>query len=126
MREADLPPEEWLPGYMPGMFSESAPQDMIDEIMSIMSDVHPVGHRVELSAFAEADLRDVLPRIEVPTLLLYGDADKRSPLSVAEDLHAQIPGSTLVVLPGVGHLSNVEAADDFNREVRDFLHKNPG
>lgn len=126
LREADLPPEEWLPGYMPGMFSESAPQDMIDEVMSIMSGVRPVGLRVGLRGFAEADLRDVLPHIEVPTLLLYGDADKRSPLPVARDLHAQIPGSTLVVLPGVGHLSNVEAADQFNREVRDFLHKNQG
>jgi pimeloyl-ACP methyl ester carboxylesterase len=43
---------------------------------------------------------------------------------VAEYLHAHIPGSTLVVLPGVGHLSNVEAADQFNGAVRDFLHKN--
>jgi pimeloyl-ACP methyl ester carboxylesterase len=124
LREADLPPEEWLPAYMPGMFSESAPQALIDEALSIMTDVHPVGMRVGLRGFAEADLRDVLPRIEVPTLLLHGELDQRSPLSVAEDLHSQIPGSTLVVLPGVGHLSNIEAADRFNREVRDFLLKN--
>jgi pimeloyl-ACP methyl ester carboxylesterase len=124
LREADLPPEEWIPGYIPGLLTESAPQHMIDEVISIMSDVRPVGLRAELRGFAEADLRDVLPRIQVPTLLLYGEADKRSPLSVAEDLHAQIPGSTLVVLPGVGHLSNVEAADQFNGAVRDFLHKN--
>jgi hypothetical protein len=30
-----------------------------------------------------------------------------------------------VVLPRVGHLSNIEAGDRFNREVRVFLHKNP-
>ncbi len=72
-------------------------------------------------ALAEADLRDVLPRIEVPTLLLYGDADPRSPLSVAEDLHAAIPTSRLVVLPGVGHMSNLEAPARFNSEVRSFL-----
>jgi hypothetical protein len=29
-----------------------------------------------------------------------------------------------MVLPGVGHLSNIEAADRFDREIRDFLHKN--
>lgn len=77
-------------------------------------------------SFAEADLRDVLPRVNVPTLLLYGDKDVRAPLQVAEALHAAIPTSTLVVLPGVGHVSSAEAAQQFNREVRDFLHKSQG
>ncbi len=63
----------------------------------------------------------MLPLITVPTLLLYGSADVRSPLSVAEELHAQIRGSQLVVMPGVGHLSNVDAPDLFNAEVRRFL-----
>ena len=78
LREADLPTEEWLPGYMPGMFSESAPQELIDEALSIMADVHLAGMRVGLRGFAEADLRDILPRIEVATLLLYGKLDQRS------------------------------------------------
>jgi pimeloyl-ACP methyl ester carboxylesterase len=64
----------------------------------------------------------VLPLIDVPTLLLYGDRDVRAPLTVAEGLHAAIPHSKLVVLPGVGHISSVEAAERFNSEVRDFLH----
>ena len=32
LREAERPPEEWLPGYMPGMFTESAPPEMVNEI----------------------------------------------------------------------------------------------
>lgn len=71
---------------------------------------------------AEADLRDVLPRIEVPTLLLYGDEDVRAPVPVGEALRAAIPGSVLVVMPGVGHASSVEAAERFTAEVRGFLH----
>jgi pimeloyl-ACP methyl ester carboxylesterase len=77
--------------------------------------------RAVASAFARADLRDVLPRIDVPTLLLYGDADRRSPLNIAEDLRARIPTSRLVVLSGVGHQCNVEAPERFNAEVRGFL-----
>jgi pimeloyl-ACP methyl ester carboxylesterase len=123
MREADLPPETWMPAYLPGMLSPSAPADMIDELKSIMLGVHPVGYRTELQGFAKVDLRDVLPTIEVPTLLLWGDADQRSPLPVAETLHAQIPGSTLVLLAGAGHVCNVEAPDQFNDAVREFLHK---
>ena len=62
-----------------------------------------------LHAIAEADLRDVLPTIAVPTLLLYGEEDQRSPLSVAKRMHEVIPGSSLVTLPDVGHMSNIEA-----------------
>jgi pimeloyl-ACP methyl ester carboxylesterase len=72
-------------------------------------------------SMAEADLRDVLPRIEVPTLLLYGELDLRSPLRVATELEARIPPAKLVVIPGVGHISNAEAPDAFNASVREFL-----
>jgi pimeloyl-ACP methyl ester carboxylesterase len=74
-------------------------------------------------ASAEADLRDVLPLIDVPTLLLYGDQDVRAPRAVAEALLASIPGSRLVVMPGVGHASSVEAPDRFCAEVRTFLNE---
>lgn len=121
VREADLPPEQWVPGWIPGLLTESAPAELVEEMVAIMSEFHPAGARAMAHAFAEADLRDVLPRITVPTLLLYGDADKRSPLPVAEDLHAKIPASRLVVMPGVGHESNMEAAERFNAEVRSFL-----
>jgi pimeloyl-ACP methyl ester carboxylesterase len=93
----------------------------LDENATIMADFHPVGMKTMVRALAEADLRGVLPRIQVPTLLLYGDRDVRSPVTVGEDLHAQIPASKLVIIPGVGHLCNVEAADRFNSEVRGFL-----
>ena len=49
-----------------------------------------------------------LPHINVPTLLVYGDKDVRAPLTIAENLHAALPGSTLVVLPDTGHLCNIE------------------
>ena len=57
----------------------------------------------------------------MPTLLLYGDKDVRSPLKVAEEMHARIPGSRLVVMPGVGHMGAMEAPERFNAEVRSFL-----
>jgi pimeloyl-ACP methyl ester carboxylesterase len=70
---------------------------------------------------AAEDLRGALPYVDVPTLLVYGDQDVRAPLTVAEDLHAEISGSTLVVLAGAGHVCNIEAPEEFNRAVRDFL-----
>jgi pimeloyl-ACP methyl ester carboxylesterase len=64
----------------------------------------------------------VLPHVDVPTLLVYGARDVRAPLTVAETLHAAIRGSKLVVLPDAGHLCNIEAPDEFNDAVRNFLH----
>jgi pimeloyl-ACP methyl ester carboxylesterase len=75
----------------------------------------------EIGAFAASDLRAVLPTVPVPTLLLYGAADVRAPRSVAEALHAAIPGSELVLLPEVRHMGNLEAPEAFNAEMRRFL-----
>lgn len=121
LRLIDGSRDQFAREWIPTLLTESAPANLIDEVSAILADFHPAGQRILFSAFADADLRDVLPRIAVPTLLLYGEKDVRSPLSVANELHAKIPGSKLVVIPGVGHLADLEAADRFNAEVRKFL-----
>ena len=72
-------------------------------------------------ALAGADLRAMLPSIRVPTLLLCGEVDERSPLPVAQALHRAIPGSTLKVLPGLGHECFLESASMCEAAVREFL-----
>jgi pimeloyl-ACP methyl ester carboxylesterase len=123
LRAADQPADEVVAEWLPSLFADPTRTDLVNEVATIMRDFHPAGMRPMAYAFAEADLRDVLPRVDVPTLLLYGDSDLRTPLSVAQRLHAAIPDSRLVVLEGVGHQSNVEAADRFNTEVRSFLRR---
>ena len=121
LQSADLPPDRFVREVMPTLFSKSAPAEMVEEFAANVSGFHPAGLTAMARSFAEADLRDVLPRIDVPTLLLYGDDDVRAPLNVAEDLHAAITTSRLVVVPGVGHVINIEAGERFNAEVRAFL-----
>jgi pimeloyl-ACP methyl ester carboxylesterase len=118
---AGMPGEEAMRGWAPGFFSGTAPVDLVEEVVAIVSEFDPRVLSTLARSFAETDLRDMLPTIDIPTLLLYGDADTRSPLPVAGALHSAIRGSTLVVLPGVGHLSNVEGPEQFNAEVRNFL-----
>ena len=109
------------PATMRGLFSDVMPGDRAAELRQIMSEIRPAGTVTMAHALAEADLRDVLPHIDVPVLLLYGDADERSPLSVAEALHRAIGGSKLAVMPGLGHECHLESADGFEAEVRTFL-----
>jgi len=121
LKAADNGPDHFQPASMPGLFSDVMPKERADELARIMSEIHPVGTRTMAYALAEADLRDVLPTIEVPTLLVYGDADTRSPLTVANELHCAIPGSTLSVLPGLGHECYLESPIVFENAVRPFL-----
>lgn len=118
--EADQPPEDWVRGYIPGFFAGPVPPERVAEMTTIMLDVRAAGIKPMVSAFATADLRDALADITVPTLLLYGERDERSPLTIAHDLSARIPHAQLVVLPGVGHLTNLEAPAAFNASVRAF------
>jgi pimeloyl-ACP methyl ester carboxylesterase len=121
LQAAERPREEIVRDFGETLFVESVPAEIVNETLEICADFHPAGVRAMTNAFADADLRDVLPTIDVPTLLLYGSADQRSPVSIGEELHAQIPGSTFVVIPGPGHMVNLEAPDRFNDEVRSFL-----
>ena len=61
-----------------------------------------------------------LHRIDVPTLLLWGDTDRLFPKEYAEAFHKLIPNSRVVVFPECGHIPNVEKADDFVAEVVRF------
>lgn len=106
---------------VPSMFSASVPEQAVTRFAASVREFSPVGFRAMTHASAEADLRDVVSQIDVPTLLLHGEQDVRAPLHVAQALHASIPTSRLVILPGVGHVSSVEAPRLFTREVRQFL-----
>ncbi|NMD46766.1 MAG: hypothetical protein GYA85_08380 [Propionibacterium sp.] len=109
---------------LPSMFSPDAPADRVAEFAAgIRASYRPSGFRTMARASAEADLRAVLPTVDVPTTILHGEADTRAPREVAEALHAAIPGSRLTVLAGVGHVSCVEAPERFTGELRAFLDR---
>jgi pimeloyl-ACP methyl ester carboxylesterase len=124
LAEAALPSDEWVVvarRYLPGFFATDVSPELADETLALMADARPAGTRAFVEAMAEADLRAGLERIRSPVLLVYGELDQRSPLAVATDLAARIPTSRLTVIPGVGHLCNLEAPEAFNEAVRVFL-----
>lgn len=57
----------------------------------------------------------------VPTLIVWGDHDEIIPVSHAEIAHEAVPGSTLCILPGVGHFPHTEVPDRFLEVVEEFL-----
>jgi len=71
--------------------------------------------------WAEPDCNAQLGNITAPTLVVVGGFDLDGMQNNADALAAGIPGAELVVLPGLGHLPNMEDAAAFNRVVLDFL-----
>jgi pimeloyl-ACP methyl ester carboxylesterase len=69
----------------------------------------------------DEDLRHLFPRIQSPTLLVWGERDDVTPVSDARLMEATIPDAGLVVLPGAGHFSYLDAPDRFAAVVRVFL-----
>jgi pimeloyl-ACP methyl ester carboxylesterase len=110
---------------LPGLFAGEPPRDVVELLDAVAADVRPQSVRVALRAMVDADLRDVLPQIAVPTLLVWGERDVRSPLSVAHAFARAVPHAELVVIPGAGHMTNLERPDEFNAAVRDFCRRRP-
>lgn len=57
----------------------------------------------------------------MPTLVLHGDRDPLCPVVNARWLAGRIAGSTMVVLPGAGHLFLLDEPQRAAEIVRDFL-----
>lgn len=111
--------EEFDP-TLPGLFAAVPRPEVAALLEEVAASVRPESMRAVLALMAEADLRDVLPRIAVPTLLIWGDQDGRSPLGVARQFERAIADAQLVVIPRCGHVSNLERPDEFNAAVRAF------
>jgi pimeloyl-ACP methyl ester carboxylesterase len=119
---SELSPRDLEQALLPTMFATRPAADDVQRFAATLRAFHPAGFRAMAEASAD-DLREMLPTIEVPTLLVYGDQDRRAPLPVAEHLRATIPGSELAILPGVGHVCNLEAPVAFNDILRAWLHR---
>ncbi|MGW9413861.1 hypothetical protein [Arthrobacter cupressi] len=50
-------PSQWLPGYLSGMLTASAPPGMVEQTLTLMSDICPQANLTMLRAMANADLR---------------------------------------------------------------------
>jgi pimeloyl-ACP methyl ester carboxylesterase len=113
------PAEEFDP-TLPGLFAGDPPAEFVPLLEEIATAVRPESFRTQLFVMAEADQRDLLPHIAVPTLLIWGELDSRAPLDVARRFARAIPDTRLVVIPGCGHVSNLEEPGQFNEAVREF------
>lgn len=73
------------------------------------------------SAVADLAYQDDLHRITLPTQIIAAGADPATPVEQSVAIHERIKESTLAVIDGQRHFSNVEVPVEFNRLLRDGL-----
>jgi pimeloyl-ACP methyl ester carboxylesterase len=80
-------------------------------------------YRKTLEASVAQDRGAPIENIRVPTLVIAGDEDQVYPPALARDVARRIPGAELVMMPGAGHLPNLEQPERFNEILLDFLNR---
>ncbi len=97
--------------------------DLVEQVRRLMANP-AAGFIGALEAMKHRpDATEELGSISVPTLVIVGEDDALSPPEVARGMHERIKGSRLAVLPRAGHLSNLEAAEEFHAAVAAFLEE---
>lgn len=130
--------ESWIEQRLAPMRDGATPASMADRVLrSIMSaDASDSAvaaavaamSRITNDALAAAvrclvthDVRAELPSVQVPTLVLVGEHDRETPLPYSTFIAEAIPGARLDVVPGAGHISNLEAPEIVNRHLLGFV-----
>lgn len=113
------------PLITPLLFGRSSRRDRLPEIAdwktsirgahlrSLQHVIRAIAHR--------ASLLSTLPGITVPALIMVGEEDRTFPPARAERMHAGLPDSRLVRIPGAGHLAALERPDLVNHHLMEFL-----
>ncbi len=77
--------------------------------------------RKTLVSLVNTDLRDIIPNIKCPTLLIWGDNDTATPLSDAKIIESLIPDCGLCVIKGTGHYSFCERPFEAHAILNSFI-----
>lgn len=96
--------------------------EVVQRVEALMARQDPTGVAAASRGMAlRPDRTEVLRAFDRPALVITGEADELMPLPTSQHMARTLPHADLVVLPGAGHLSNVEAVGGFNAAVARYL-----
>ncbi|HEC96197.1 MAG TPA: alpha/beta hydrolase [Euryarchaeota archaeon] len=101
----------------------NASKEDVELVKASIRSVNVEYYKRALEVTLKADLRHVLPKINVPTLILVGEYDKTTPLNLAKDLKANIKTSDLKVVKNASHISKLDNPEEFNSYLKECLER---
>ena len=111
--------DEWLPGAMAPRTHAKLPQ-LSGLLRELFLRTDPGSYAAACRALASAP---AVAREDIgqPTLLLVGDHDRSTPIAMAEELHRDIPVSSVKVIPTAAHWAHLEQPDAVASAILEFL-----
>lgn len=106
----------------PKLLAPEAPANLLERVRAIIAD--QPAESIAAASAGMADRPDSTPdlgSIDVPTLVITSTDDQLIPAAVSVDMASRIPEARLETLEGVGHLTNIEAPEAFNRLLLEHL-----
>jgi 3-oxoadipate enol-lactonase len=97
---------------------------VVDSVRKLILSTPVAGYAGCCHALPKIDLTGRLKEIKCPILVIVGEQDPGTPVAMAQEIHANAPGSKLVVLPSAAHIANLEQPEAFTRALRAFLSSN--
>jgi 3-oxoadipate enol-lactonase len=112
-------------GMLPKLLAPATQQsrpELTAFVREMIEGAHPRGIAAAQRGMAERpDMTSLLPRINIPTLVIVGAEDAISTPAEMQTIAAAIPGSVFVSVPEAGHLSPLENPEVVNRAIQRFL-----
>ncbi len=126
-----IDPLSFFQHLLPTVFNPEYIEHELPKLMEVFSGALQYGFSLEaivgqVAAVMSHRATDRLHQIQVPTLVITGDADRLIPPANSDILARNIPGAKLVKVPGGSHGFNFETPEIFNREVLTFLAEASG
>lgn len=108
-------------GRATGLLRKRAPREDISELLAALCKMDALAWWKTLIGFSGAHASDVLPRVDVPTLIIGAKNDLLMPLRQVEQMAQRMPHARFVVLDDAGHAGLVEAGTEVAAEVQNFI-----
>lgn len=103
---------------------KTATKELIDEVFEIVNDNYMTLRILKIARAAQRqNLREELPKLKLPTLLVWGLNDNITPANVGHEFHMLMPNSELQFIDGCGHAAMMEQPERFNEVVDEFFQK---
>ena len=117
----ELAAAEFLPKLL-GPTSLRLRTDLVDRVRAIIRENLPAGLAAARRAMASRpDSTPLLSRLRCPVLCVAGEEDMLTPPDVARAMAEQVPGGRWMIIPRAGHLTNLEAPEEFNRALVELV-----
>jgi pimeloyl-ACP methyl ester carboxylesterase len=101
-----------------------ATKDIIDEVYAMANDRIKLIKTLTIAKSAiRHNMAKDLPKMHIPTCIIWGKNDNVTPPDVAEEFHKLLPNSSLYWIDKCGHAAMMEHPDEFNHLMHDWLKK---